>query len=536
VLFDVKVMWIIPKKEKAKMKRYTWLVLVALMVSGSVVRADVHLPKMFSDHMVLQRDMAAPVWGWADPGETITVKVANQSVTVTADPSGRWQLKLAPLKAGGPFELVVIGKTTNTVKDVMVGDIWICAGQSNMEFGLGGSDNGVTVVAAATNQLIRLLSVKSPQSPSPVTDIPNGWVTCSPQSVGGFSAVGYFFGATIQKETGVPIGLIGNAWGGTAIELWTNLEGAKSVPEYAPAIQAYEKNLINYRQQLALVVDPVAEWLAQANAARAKGELVPIPPLAMWPAQPAFPLSGIYNGRVAPLVPFGIKGALWYQGEANGAEGESYYNKMCALIGGWRQVWGLGDFPFYFVQLANWQAANEVPGGGDGWSNLRQAQFKSLKIPRTGMALAIDIGDASDIHPKNKEDVGNRLAFWALKNDYGQTNRVCSGPLYKTMKVEGDKIRVSFDYADNGLIVGKKTGHGPAVESQDGTLKRFAIAGEDKKWFWADAVIEGAAVVVSCPAVSAPVAVRYAFSMNPAGCNLYNAEGLPASPFRTDNW
>ena len=518
------------------MNRYSLLSLVVLLVGVSAVRAEVRLPKIFSDHMVLQRDMATPVWGWADPGETISVKVANQSVTVKADQMGNWQIKLAPVKAGGPYELVVTGKTTNTVKDVLFGDIWICAGQSNMEFGLGSSDNGGTVVAAATNGFIRLLNVKSPQSPWPVTDIPNGWVRCSPQSVGGFSAVGYFFGAMIQKETGVPIGLIGNAWGGTQIEPWTNMEGAKLIPDYAAAVKGYEKNLIDYRQQLAMAVDPVAQWVAEARAAKAKGEMVPLPPVSMWPAQPASPLSSIYNGRVAPLVPYGIKGALWYQGEANGGEGETYYNKMCALIGGWRQVWGQGDFSFYFAQLANWQAANEVPGGGDGWSNLRMAQLKSLKIPRTGMAVVIDIGDAADIHPRNKEDVGNRLAFWALKNDYGQTNRVCSGPLYKAMTVAGDKIRVSFDYADNGLIVGKKAGHGPAVENDAGKLQRFAIAGEDKKWFWADAVIEGSVVVVSCPAVPAPVAVRYAFSMNPAGCNLYNAEGLPASPFRTDNW
>jgi len=518
------------------MKRYGWLSLVALMVGVVVARADVRLPKIFSDHMVLQREMATPVWGWADPGETITVKVAGQTVSATADPAGTWHVKLAPLKAGGPYELVVAGKTTVTVTDVLVGDVWICAGQSNMEFGLGSSDNGRETVIAATNQQIRLLSVKSPQSPLPVTDTPNGWTLCSAQSVATFSAVGYFFGATIQRETGIPIGLIGNAWGGTPIELWMNLEGMKSVPELTPLSQDYEKNLADYRQQLAAVVEPAAQWVAQARMAQAKGELVPVPPLAMWPVPPASKLSGIYNGRVAPLTTFGIKGALWYQGEANGSEGESYFNKMRALIGGWRQVWGQGDFPFYFVQLANFQSRTEVPAGGDGWANIRMAQLNSLKIPRTGMAVVIDIGNATNIHPTNKEDVGNRLAFWALKNDYGQTNRVCSGPLYKAMKVEGDKIRVSFDYADGGLIVGQKAGHGPAVENAKGQLQRFAIAGEDKKWFWADAVIEGSTVLVSCQAVPAPVAVRYAFSMNPAGCNLYNAEGLPASPFRTDSW
>ena len=520
-------------------KRQGWLRVAALVIGVSVAQADVRLPKVFSDHMVLQRDISAPVWGWADPGETITVKVADQTVTATADQAGKWQVKLAPLKAGGPYELVVAGKTTNTVKDVLVGDVWICAGQSNMEFGLGSSDNGRETVAAATNDHIRLLNVKPPNAPVPGEDIPNGWSVCSPLSVGGFSAVGYFFGRRVEKETGVPIGLIGNAWGGTPIEPWTNMEGTKSVPELAPMCQDQEKKVADYRRQLAASIDPVTKWAEQARAAVAKGEQIPIPPLSLWPVHPVSAqnaLTSIYNGRVAPLVPFGIKGALWYQGEANGGEGESFYNKMQALIGGWRQVWGEGDFPFYFVQLANWQAANEIPAGGDGWANLRMAQLKSLKIPRTGMAVVIDIGDAADIHPKNKEDVGDRLAFWALRNDYGQTNRVCSGPLYKAMTIEGDKIRVSFDYADHGLIVGKKAGHGPAVENQEGKLQRFAVAGEDKKWFWADATIDGSTVLVSCPAVPAPVAVRYAFSMNPAGCNLYNTEGLPASPFRTDGW
>lgn len=521
------------------MKQGGWLGVAVLVLGISAARADVRLPKVFSDHMVLQRDLAAPVWGWADPGETVTVKMADQAVNATADEQGRWRVKLAPIKAGGPYELVVAGKTTVTVTDVLVGDVWICAGQSNMEFGLGSADNGSAAIAAATNGHLRLLNVKPANSAVPAADIPNGWAVCTPQSAGGFSAVGYFFGARIEKETGVPIGLIGNAWGGTPIEPWTNLEGLRAVPELQGMAQDYDKKMGDYRQQLIASIAPVAQWVDQARAAQEKGEPVPIPPSSLWPAHPAAALTSwtsIYNSRVAPLVPFGIKGALWYQGEANGSEGLSYYHKTRALVGGWRQVWGEGDFAFYFVQLANWQAANEVPAGGDGWANLRMAQLESLKIPHTGMALAIDIGDAADIHPRNKEDVGHRLALWALKNDYGQAQLVCSGPLYKGMAIEGDKIRISFDYAESGLIVGKKSGHGPAAEVQDGKLQRFAVAGEDKKWFWADATIEDSTVLVSCPAVPAPVAVRYAFSMNPAGCNLYNKEGLPASPFRTDKW
>ena len=244
----------------------------------------------------------------------------------------------------------------------------------------------------------------------------------------------------------------------------------------------------------------------------------------------------LYNGMINPVVPYGIKGAIWYQGESNGGEGDSYYHKMRALIGGWRKVWNQGDFPFYHVQLANWQKPNDNPAGGDGWAKVRMAQLQSLQIPNTGMAVSIDIGDAADIHPKNKFDVGERLALWALRDNYGKKDLVVSGPLYKSMKVDGNKIRVSFDHAGSGLMVGKKDGRNPTVEDKGGKLKRFAIAGEDKKWVWADAVIDGAAVVVSSPDVAKPVAVRYAFTMNPEGCNLYNKEGLPASPFRTDEW
>ena len=239
---------------------------------------------------------------------------------------------------------------------------------------------------------------------------------------------------------------------------------------------------------------------------------------------------------INPVVPFGIKGAIWYQGESNGGEGDSYYHKMRALVNGWRKVWNQGDFSFYHVQLANWQKPNNEPAGGDGWAKVRMAQLQSLQIPNTGMAVTVDIGDAGDIHPKNKFDVGERLALWALRDNYGKKDLVVSGPLYKSLKVEGNKIRVSFDHVGGGLIVGKKDGRNPTVEDKGGKLQRFAIAGEDKKWVWAEAVIDGPAVVVSSPDVPKPAAVRYAYSMNPEGCNLYNKEGLPASPFRTDVW
>ncbi|MEI6168439.1 MAG: sialate O-acetylesterase [bacterium] len=518
-------------------KRYGLAIGVVLAGLVGSANAELRLPKVFSDHMVLQRDLATPVWGWADPGEAVTVTFAGQSLAATADKTGRWQVRLAPLKAECKSqELTVAGKTTNTVvRDILVGDVWLCSGQSNMEFGLGNADNAQDVIPAATNAMIRLLSVKSPQAGQAVDDVPAPWVLCDKQSVGAFSAVGYFFGRKIQKETGIPIGLINNAWGGTAIELWMPSDAPAAFPELAKISQEFDQKQDMFRHQLAKVIDPVGQWVEKARQAQAKGESIPFPPTM--PTHPAIgSLSGIYNGRVTPLIPFGIKGALWYQGEANGSDDDIYAVKTRALVSSWRKAWNQGDFPFYFVQLANFKDTDTIPAGGSGWAKVRMAQFKSLEIPHTGMALAIDIGDAKDIHPKNKEDVGDRLAFWALKYDYGQKGLICSGPLYKGMAIEGSKIRVSFDYAATGLMVGEKTGHGPATESQNGVLKRFAVSGASNAWFWADAVIDGSTVLVSSTNVPAPVAVRYAFSMNPEGCNLYNKEGLPASPFRTDTW
>jgi len=535
------------------MKTYYWFV-IALLMAGVMesAHADVRLPHLFSNHMLLQRELPIAVWGWAEPGEEITVKFAGQTATVTTDAAGQWQVRLQALPAGGPYDLTVAGKNTVTFTDVIMGDVWICAGQSNMEwllgFGQGGSDTNVHAttardIAAATNTMIRWLTDAGPASRDPLTDIPtnNSWVVCTPRTVEGASAVGYFFGKRITAETGVPIGLINCAWGGSAIEPWTPPVGLRAVPELAGMLQEYEARLASYNSDLGKYVDVAATWVETARAARRSGTLIPDLPTP--PVNPVkvihsqgLSLSVIYNARVAPLTRYGIKGVLWYQGESNGSEGDIYYHKMRALIGSWRAAWNQGEFPFYYVQLANWQQPSENPAGGDGWAALRMAQLKALQIPHTGMALAIDVGDAKDIHPRNKEDVGNRLALWALKNEYGQKDLVCSGPLYQGMTIEDDKVRIRFDSVGRGLMIGKKQGHGPAKDDLEGKLQRFAIAGEDKHWVWADAVIDGATVVVSSSVVLRPVAVRYAYSMNPDGCNLYNQDGLPASPFRTDSW
>lgn len=471
--------------------------LVGLVTSA---RADVKLASIFSDSMVLQRDLPVPVWGWADAGEDVTVTLGDQTKKAKAGQDGRWQVKLDALQANAEGRtLRVAGSNTIELKDVLVGEVWICSGQSNMEWALANSLNAQEEVAAADHPLIRLFNVPG-HTTSPVAkdECPGNWQVCQPSSAGGFSAVGYFFGRRLQQELKVPIGLVGSNWGGTRIEPWTSPAGFRSVPE----------------------LKDIAD---QVDAYNDQTKVVATSP------------SAIYNAMIHPLAPFAMRGAIWYQGESNGGEGESYYHKTQALVNGWRQLFN-PELAFYWVQLANFQQPTDSPEGGDGWARLREAQRKALNIKHTGMAVIIDIGEAADIHPRNKQDVGSRLAQWALHQTYGKQDLVPCGPLYKSHKVEGNSIRLSFDHVGSGLMVGEKVGLEPTKQVADGKLQRFAIAGADKHWHWAEATIDGRDVVVKSAEVAEPVAVRYAFSMNPLGANLYNKEGIPASPFRTDDW
>lgn len=466
----------------------------------SQLRADVQLASIFSDSMVLQRDLPVPVWGTADPGEKVTVQFGEQSVAAQAGEDGKWQVKLAPLKANAEGQaLKVSGKNALTLKDVLVGEVWICSGQSNMEWSLNRSLNGKQEIEAADHPQIRLFNVPGHlTSAVPKDSCPGKWQVCQPSNVSGFSAVGYFFGRRLQKELKVPVGLIGSNWGGTRIEPWTSPAGFQSVPELKPLaeqVAAYDEN-------------------TQVNGRSP---------------------SAIYNAMIHPLAPFAMRGAIWYQGESNGAEGESYYHKKQALVNGWRKLFN-PELAFYWVQLANFREPTDDPAGGDGWARIREAQRKALNIPHTGMAVIIDIGEAKDIHPRNKQDVGWRLAQWALHQTYNMQDLVPSGPLYKSHEVEGNAIRISFQHVGKGLMVGKKEGLEPTQAVEDGELARFAVAGADKQWHWAEATIDGDQVVVKSAEVPNPVAVRYAYSMNPSGANLYNKAGLPASPFRTDDW
>lgn len=467
--------------------------------------ADVRLPAIFGNSMVLQRELPVPVWGWADAGEQVTVKLGSQSKDAQADKSGRWQVQLDALKANSEGQLLTItGKNKIELKDVLVGEVWICSGQSNMEWPMRSTLNSKEEVAAANFPRIRLFNVRGHTVAAVPQEKGTGsWRVCEPGSVGGFSAVGYFFGRRLHKELEVPVGLVGANWGGTRIEPWTTLDGFRSVPE----LKEIAEN-VRARQEQAKTAD-----------------------VEVTGGTP----SAIYNSMVHPLVPFAMRGAIWYQGESNGNEGESYYHKTQALVNGWRKLFN-PELAFYWVQLANFRSPNEDPAGGDGWAGLREAQRKATSIPHTGMAVIIDIGEADNIHPGNKQDVGWRLAQYALHQTYGRQDLVPCGPTYKRHEVEGSSIRISFDHVGSGLIVGEKKGLKPTVEAKNGKLQRFAIAGADKQWHWADATIDGDDVVVTSSQVSEPVAVRYAYSTNPAGANLYNEAGLPASPFRTDAW
>ena len=478
------------------MKRKTLsLALVCLILIVTPVSAEIKMSSLFGSGMVLQQGEDAPVWGWADAGQQVTVAFAGQKVSATADDNGKWLATLKPLKTNTePATMTVTaGDATAKIENILVGEVWICSGQSNMEMAVR-SCNSPEDVASAKYPLIRTIKVPKIPSATPVDDFKGSWVVCDPTTVGQFTAVGYFFARKIHKELGVPVGLVNSSWGGTRVEPWAPPCGFKAVPE----------------------LKEIAEGTYTAKSHQ----------------EPTV----LYNGMISPLLPLAIRGAIWYQGESNGSEGVSYYHKKQALIGGWRQLFKQGDFPFYFVQLANFRAPSDNAEGGDGWAKLREAQVDTLKVPNTGMAVIIDIGNARDIHPKNKQDVGLRLALWALAKDYGKKDLVHSGPLYKSMKVEGDKIRLSFDHTGSGLMVGLKEGLAPTQQVDGGELKRFAIADADKNWHWAKAVIDGDTVVVSADEVKAPVAVRYAFTINPEGCNLYNKEGLPASTFRTDSW
>lgn len=614
--------------------------------------------------MVLQRDAPIRLWGWAGKGEKVTVRFLSQSASTSAGTDGKWRLTLSPVAAGGPYTLEIKGKNTIVLRDVLVGDVWLCGGQSNMGWQLAWSvDNHVAEIAAAQYPNIRLLKVQETLSYQPLDDIrtEKGWQPCTPQTVGSFSAVAYFFGRELYRKYGVPVGLISSNWGGTPAEAWTSAATLKTLPDYRAGVQALETTtpaqlrarftarlrewerqntstdaglrppawyrpefvpagwktlslpglwensvlpdydgVIWLRKEVDLPAGaagadltlrlgrpddldstwfngvkvggldggPAREYRVPGNLVKAGRNVITIRlvdfggdggiagkpeemqlryaggtiPLAGawgyqsgdggkytagWPPRPpeenASELSVLFNAMINPLIPLSLKGVIWYQGEANVRRAAGYHALFAALIGDWRGRWG-NDFPFLFVQLANYLPPAAQPGESQ-WAELREAQRLTLALPRTAMAVTIDIGNARDVHPRNKQDVGRRLALAARGVAYGE-DVVYSGPLYGSMRVAGNKVRLSFSHTGGGLV----------AKDQYGYLKGFAVAGADRKFVWAKATIEGDAVVVHSDQVPNPVAVRYGWADNPDDVNLYNAEGLPASPFRTDSW
>ncbi len=519
---------------------------ITFLLLASGVQAKLSTAKIFSNHMVIQRDLAAPVWGWDEPSKEVTVRFAEQEHKATADKEGRWQIKLNPLPASTSGQVMIISNAsgeTISYQDILIGDVWICSGQSNMEWSVKQSHNPQHEIAAAKHPMIRLFDVSGhiiANSPQQRLQRPSSWQACSPKAVTNFSAVGYYFGRELQQQSGVPIGLLGTNWGGTRVEPWTPPVGFRKQAELAALSKNVDAQLLTTatgKAAWSAFADQASKWAAAVKQGVAEGRSVPPAPQSPGPKHHNEPCS-IYNAMIHPLIGYGVRGAIWYQGESNSGEGIHYLPKLKALVEGWREVWQQpADFPFYFyvVKLAQFHKHTTNPEGGDGFARIRVAQDHIQELPHTGVASAIDIGHPSDIHPKNKQDVGKRLALWALRDVYGKKDTVVSGPTFKELKLEGNTATIHYDHVGSGLMVAKKKDPFQPVLATPGTkLASFAICGADKKWHWADAVIEGNTVKLISSAVPAPVAVRYAYRGNPANANLYNKEGLPAIPFRTD--
>jgi sialate O-acetylesterase len=621
--------------------------------------ADVKLPRIFGDNMVLQRDKPIAIWGWSSPREKVSVIFNNKTKTVTANKNGEWKLVLDPEKAGGPYQLVVKGKNTLTLNNVLVGEVWVCSGQSNMEWSVRDSDNADQEIKAANFPDIRHIKVPTTVAGIPQSDITGGeWKVCSPETVANFTAVGYFFARELVRDLKVPVGLINTTWGGTHSETWTSREGFAGSDEFKDMISkmpvlnidslaklkaAEAKNrleklqgrfqytpeevkawterdfddsrwpkmnvpeqwegqapgdldgIVWYRKtfdvsaseagedamlELAMIDDLDETWVNGVKVGETKQYNLPrkysipkgvlregkntiavrvvdtgggggiygspdhvnitignkiIPLAGLWPYQIELVSTGgvspnayptlLYNAMVNPLIPYTMRGVLWYQGEANADRAYQYRKAFPLMITDWRKHWQQGDFPFYFVQLATFNANHGNSASGSGWAELREAQAMTLSLPNTGMAVTTDIGNPDDIHPRNKQDVGKRLAAVAFNKTYGK-QIVSEGPTYQSIKIDGDRAVISFTNTGSGLMVKDKYGY----------VKGFEIAGADGKFYYARAEIKGNQVIVYSDEVKNPVAVRFGWADDASDDNLYNREGFPAVPFRTDTW
>lgn len=489
------------RKNRVMARRFVGIAVAVLTLATSIAHAEVSLPAIFGDHMVLQSGRDLPFWGTAEPGEEITVSISRaepangakaEMASTTAGADGRWSVKLPARTAGETVAVTVAGKNSVTFANVLIGEVWICSGQSNMEWPVSAANNHVEEIAQAKYPSIRIFKVERSTALVPQSRLDGHWVECSPDTVGDTSAVGYYFGRELHRDLKRPVGLIVAAVGGAYCESWTSLAALKSDEEFAPILQ---------------------------RADRANGD----PNQANNPNR----ASVLFNGMIAPLLPFPIAGTIWYQGESNVQRAFQYRKLFPLLITDWRRHWGQAELPFLFVQLANYVPDKSKPDHpaepeDSAWAELREAQALALQRPKTGMAVTIDIGDPHDINPKNKQEVGRRLARLAARVAYGHEIVSC-GPLFKSMKINRTEATLEFENVGDGLAC-----HG-------GKLIGFAIAGSDRKFVWASARIEGKTVVVSSPKITEPVAVRYAWGDNPEG-NLFNELNLPAAPFRTDDW
>lgn len=489
-----------------------------LAAHGSL-RAEVRPHPLFSEGAVVQRGMPVPVWGWADEAERVTVSFQGQEVSTTAQ-GGRWRVELAPLETGGPAEMTIRGTNELRIKNVLVGEVWIASGQSNMAMTVANSDRAEEEIAAAANPQIRLLTVGRAAADEPQSTVAVSWMECGPATVGRFSAVGYFFARDLQEALGVPLGVINTSYGGTPAEAWTSREALLGQAELGGILESYTLAVEKWPEAQKRYEEALAQWRQQVQQARQQGKQPPRQPRP--PAGPENPRrpSALYNAMIAPLVPYAHRGVIWYQGEANAARAYEYRTLFPAMIQDWRKAWGQGNTPFLFVQLAPYRARVSQPGESD-WAELREAQLLTTRsVARTAMAVITDVGDEDDIHPKKKQPVGHRLSLAALALAYGRDIEY-SGPSYKSLEVRGDKAVLRFDHLGGGLV------------AKDGPLRGFAVCGGDRKFVNAHAEIDGDTVVVRSAEVSQPVAVRYGWADYPLG-NLWNKAGLPASAFRTD--
>ena len=513
---------------RASIRRSLALGLTALAFWSQDIAADVTVPSVIGSHMVLQRAQSNPIWGWADEGEVITVSIASQRHTARTKSDGKWKIHLDPLPAGGPHTLQILGKNALSFEDVLVGEVWLCSGQSNMQWNVNSSNDADIERLTAKFPNIRHITVPQVGTQEAQNNFNGEWKQVTPGTIGDFSGVGYFFGRQLHQTLDIPIGLIDNAWGGSSAEAWVRRDLLEADERYSALMARWEKteSTYNHESELTKYQSALKAWQEAAAVAKREGQATP----KNRPRPPRNPLTNqhrpgnLYNGVLNPIIGYGIRGAIWYQGESNASRAYQYRELFPLMIQNWRDVWKQGDFPFYWVQLADFRDEKSEPGESD-WAELREAQTLALdRLKHSGQAVITDLGESHDIHPKNKQGVGKRLARLALAQDYG-LDIVARSPRYSAMTIDGNKIVLTFTDIGGGLDTFD-------VRTPVG----FTIAGDDKRFVHASArIVAKNTIEVWSPSITSPVSVRYAWADNPI-CNVQNREGLPLTPFRTDNW